>query len=460
MERPAYNILKKNLNLKSAAQSIIFVSDRKQARLLALDLINFVSSDENPHRFLSLEEGNQKVEFLTQTEKRISEATLVSSLEFGIGFLHDGLKPSEINYLKNHFLRGTFRVLIVIQSLAWRISDLESHLVIILDPERYSGEEKRFVEYSIPDMLQMMGRANLTQTLVSGGPQLAAKCVIYCHTPRKDYFIKFLQEPLPVESQLEHNLHDHLNADVAAGTIQSKQDAVDWITWTFMYRRLSQNPNYYNLAGKTGQHINDHLSELIEQTVEDLQKAKCLTVGEDEMSLEISNLGRIAAFYYLKYQTLETFASHLEDEATLNKSLKTLIEVLVQAAEYELVPIRQGEEAILKALRQQATYPIEVESDMDYNTSTVKTNILLQSHFNRTPLSVDLRIDQQLLLKSSVKLIHAMVDVISSHGYLRPAIYCMELAQMCVQAMWVKQSPLLQLPGFDSDLIDKLKKHG
>jgi len=61
-----------------------------------------------------------------------------------------------------------------------------------------------------------------------------------------------------------------LNADIVAGMIENKQDAVDWITWNFMYRRISQNPNYYNLTGKTGQHINDHLSELIETTVEDL----------------------------------------------------------------------------------------------------------------------------------------------------------------------------------------------
>lgn len=84
-----------------------------------------------------------------------------------------------------------------------------------------------------------MGRANLTQTITRGGPSLAAKCILYCHTPRKEYFIKFLQEPLPIESHLDHHLHDHLNADIAAGTIDNKQDAVDWITWTFMYRRLS-----------------------------------------------------------------------------------------------------------------------------------------------------------------------------------------------------------------------------
>jgi pre-mRNA-splicing helicase BRR2 len=105
--------------------------------------------------------------------------------------------------------------------MSWTIDDLESHLVIVLDAERFDGHEHRSVEYSIPDMLQMMGRANVPLTHKSQSSQ-AAKCILYCHTPRKEYFIKFLQEPLPIESQLDHSLHDHLNADVVAGTIESK----------------------------------------------------------------------------------------------------------------------------------------------------------------------------------------------------------------------------------------------
>ncbi|CDW82626.1 u5 small nuclear ribonucleoprotein 200 kda helicase [Stylonychia lemnae] len=457
MERPAYNVLKKNLNKNTDSQAIIFVNDRKQARLLALDLISFVASDENPNRFLQLNKEMNEADFQNLLKKKVQEHTLISSMEYGIGFLHDGMSNAEIAFIKQLYSQGIFRVLIVIYTFSWRISDLESHVVIILDAEKYNGEERRYVEYSIPDMLQMMGRANLTQTIQRGGPQLAAKCVLYCHTPKKEYFIKFLQEPLPIESQLDHHLHDHLNAAIAAGNIESKQDAVDWITWTFMYRRISQNPNYYNIAGKTGTHINDHLSELIETTVEDLQKAKCISVAEDEMGLEIANLGRIAAFYYIKYQTIDLFSKNLEDESTLNKKLKALIEILSQASEFEQVPIRQGEESLLRSLTSYLTYPIEVEDEQNYNSPANKTNLLIQCHFNRTNINVDLRIDQKVILQQAIKLIHAMVDVISSHGYLKPALLCMELSQMTVQSMWVTQSPLLQLPGFTQDTVEALK---
>jgi pre-mRNA-splicing helicase BRR2 len=83
--------------------------------------------------------------------------------------------------------------------------------------------------------------------------------------------MKFLSDSLPIESSLDHSIHDHLTASISSDTIKNKQDAVDWITWTFLYRRLSQNPNYYNIAGKTGQHINEFLSDLIEKTVEELK---------------------------------------------------------------------------------------------------------------------------------------------------------------------------------------------
>ena len=42
----------------------------------------------------------------------------------------------------------------------------------------------------------------------------SGKAVVLCHTPKKDYLKRLLHEPLPVESHLDHFLHDHLCAEV------------------------------------------------------------------------------------------------------------------------------------------------------------------------------------------------------------------------------------------------------
>jgi len=76
---------------------------------------------------------------------------------------------------------------------------------------------------------------------------LGRRIELFCHGPRKAYYMKFLKEPFPVESHLDHALHDHFVAEIATKTVTNKQLAVDYLTWTFLFRRILQNPNYYNL---------------------------------------------------------------------------------------------------------------------------------------------------------------------------------------------------------------------
>ena len=89
--------------------------------------------------------------------------------------------------------------------------------------------------------MQMIGKASR--------PNLDSdsKCVLLCQTAKKNMFKKFLYEPLPIESHLDHCLHDHFNAEIVTKTIENKQDAVDYLTWTFLYKRMTMNPNYYSL---------------------------------------------------------------------------------------------------------------------------------------------------------------------------------------------------------------------
>ncbi len=67
---------------------------------------------------------------------------------------------------------------------------------------------------------------------------------------------------------------DHFNAEIVAGTITCSQDAVDYLTWTFFFRRLSQNPSYYDLdlsEGPADQAVAKYLSALVEDTFTTLQ---------------------------------------------------------------------------------------------------------------------------------------------------------------------------------------------
>lgn len=78
----------------------------------------------------------------------------------------------------------------------------------------------------------------------AGRPQFDNEgvAVILCHEPLKNYYMKFMHNPLPVESQLQDVLSDHLNAEIVAGTLINTKTVMEYLTWTYFYRRLLANP--------------------------------------------------------------------------------------------------------------------------------------------------------------------------------------------------------------------------
>jgi len=202
---------------------------------------------------------------------------------------------------------GDWQVLVATSTLAWGVNS-PTHLVIIKGTEFFDAKQHRYVDMPITDVLQMMGRAGRPQFDDSG------KAVIFVHDIKKDFYKKFLYEPFPVESSLHTQLTDHLNAEVrvgppctggppgrglnhawrrrrrrrrcvsragssrqvVAGTIQSKQDGIEYLHWTYYYRRVLMNPSYYGLADTSAEALNNHLAALIENCLIDLENAGCI----------------------------------------------------------------------------------------------------------------------------------------------------------------------------------------
>jgi len=54
-----------------------------------------------------------------------------------------------------------------------------------------------------------------------GDQTISSKCLVFCHTPKKEFYKKFLFEPFPVESHLNHFINNHLCAEIVAKTIEN-----------------------------------------------------------------------------------------------------------------------------------------------------------------------------------------------------------------------------------------------
>ncbi|MGH0182325.1 UNVERIFIED_CONTAM: hypothetical protein FKN15_009388 [Acipenser sinensis] len=193
-------------------------------------------------------------------------------------------------------------------------------------------------------------------------------------------------------------LSDHLNAEIAAGTVASKQDAMDYITWTYFFRRLVMNPSYYNLDDVNHDTINKYLSNLVEKSLRDLECSYCIQLGEDNCTIEPLTHGRIASYYYLKHPTVRMLKERLKADCTVEESLS----ILTDAEEYAELPVRHNEDQMNSELARRL--PIEVNPH-SFDSAHTKTHLLLQAHFSRAALPCpDYATDTKTVLDNAIRI--------------------------------------------------------
>ncbi|KAJ2592446.1 Pre-mRNA splicing [Coemansia sp. RSA 1722] len=421
--------------------ALVFVPGRRLCRSVAGDLLDM--ADEGVFPLVD--------QALLQ---KVDDKKLRDLLALGIGFYHEALSLGDRRLVLDLFQRNVVRVVVASRESCWALDSVHARTVVIMGAEKYSGREHRYTDYAVPEVLQMLGRA--------GRPQqdTQATCILMCMANKREFYKKFLYEPLPVESRLDGQLHDVLNSEVVARAVESKQDAVDYLTWTLLYRRLVQNPNYYGLQGTGHQQLSDYLSELIEATLGDLAAAKCVEVDMNDVDVSPTNLGMIAAYYQIRYQTVEMFALSL----SARTKLRGVLDILTAADEFDALPIRHREGLVLSRIANRLPLPLPSSSsgndDLRWNSPRVRTHLLLQAHFSRLQLPADLAADQMWVVSRVLPLLQALVDVASSLGWLAPALAAMELSQMVVQAVWEGRDPLVKQVPYLADRLQQCKDLG
>uniref|UniRef100_A0A7S3G5F7 RNA helicase n=1 Tax=Palpitomonas bilix TaxID=652834 RepID=A0A7S3G5F7_9EUKA len=453
MNKPAYASIVTHSPSKPV---LVFVSSRRQTRLTAMDLMQLCEQDGAGSRFLRMSS-----EELAPLLDSVRDTSLQHTLAYGIGLHHAGLIDSDKELVERLFVEGKIQILVSTSTLAWGVN-FPAHLVVVKGTEYYDGKTKRYVDYPITDVLQMMGRA--------GRPQFdnLGKAVILVQDAKKSFYRKFLYEPFPVESSLMHCLHDHINAEIATGSIKKKRDALDYITWTYFFRRLLKNPAYYNLDEASDASVLAYLTDLVDDTLSELEEAGCILVDDDEekvggdgremdgreVEVQATPLGRIASFYYLQYKTVGVFHEELKKATTF----EDLLAVLAEAAEFDELPVRHNEDKLNATLASTCRYSVDANS---FDSPHVKANLLLQAHLSRLDLPVaDYVTDTKSVLDQTVRVVQAMIDICADKGKHYLATLAILLQQCIAQRRWHDDDTLMMIPSIGEEGAKKLRQAG
>ncbi|KAJ5985606.1 hypothetical protein N7522_012802 [Penicillium canescens] len=441
MNRPTFLAIKNHSPEKPV---IVFVASRRQTRLTAKDLINYCGMEDNPRRFVRMSEDDLELNLA-----RVKDDALREALNFGIGLHHAGLVESDRQLAEELFANNKIQILVATSTLAWGVN-LPAHLVVVKGTQFFDAKIEGYRDMDLTDVLQMLGRAGRPQFDTSGIAR------IFTQDSKKAFYKHFLHTGFPVESTLHKVLDNHLGAEVSAGTIGTQQDALDYLTWTFFFRRLHKNPSYYGLeisaeeqntmaAQATAQ---EFMIELVGKSLNDLAESSCVLVDSATGEVDSTPFGKIMSYYYLSHKTIRYLMSHAKRDPTFQDVLSWMC----SATEFDELPVRHNEDLINAELAQNLPLSIDCMGDVPLWDPHTKAFLLLQAYMSRIDLPIaDYVGDQTSVLDQGIRIIQASIDVMAELGYLPACQMLMTLLQCIKSARWPEDHPLSIMPGVGTE---------
>ena len=277
--------------LKEGHQIMIFVHARNATVRTATALREMAQQKNQMNIFLpeeTVDYSLAKRQIAKSRNKQLSEL-----FHSGLAMHHAGMLRSDRTMVERYFADGLIKVLVCTATLAWGIN-LPAHAVIIKGTEIYNSKQGSFVDIGILDVLQIFGRAGRPQYDKSG-----VGTIITSHD-KLNHYLSLLTNQFPIESNFIHCLADNLNAEITLGTISNIDEAIEWLSYTYLFVRMRINPQVYGINYADVQEdpmLEMKRRELIISAAKNLDKAKMVRYNERTGDLNVTDLGRTASHY-------------------------------------------------------------------------------------------------------------------------------------------------------------------
>lgn len=298
----------------------------------------------------------------------------------------------------------------------------------------YDSSRGTFVDLSVLDVLQVFGRAGRPGLETSGEGYI-------CTTEDKlPHYLDAVTSQLPIESQFKGGMVDALNAEISLGTVANTRDAVQWLGYTYLFVRMRKNPFIYGISREsTGDdpNLGSKRNELITEAAKKLADARMILFDRPSGGFTISDLGRIAAKYYIRHTSIEIFNENFRPKM----SEADILAMLCRSTEFEQIQVRETEIKELEMLM--GRIPCDVKGGTD--TSAGKVNILLQAFISREVVEdFALVSDMAYAAQNGGRIVRALLEIAISRKWSYVAAILMGLSKAVEKRLWPFEQPLKQ----------------